>query len=101
MAQKRDWIKIIAIGLAILFFIFWIISSNNNSYANQTNQDLVVICNASIQSAVTIIASACKSQLINLQNQCELSLDTVLNCYTNNIAKCDYHTPILNTSQLD
>ena len=94
MSEKRDLVKIIAIILAILFFILWIISAYQTSFVTQTNQDVSEVCKVSLQNTVTI----CQSQLNNLQNQWLASFDTLLNCYKNSVSECQYRIPTLNTT---
>ena len=92
MNGKRDWVKTTAVILAVIFFIFWIIAANDNSYVLHTNSDIATICNVSIENTLTI----CKATIQSLHNQWQSSLDTLLNCYENNVPKCNYSTPTLN-----
>ncbi len=103
MDKKRDWVKIIAIVLAILFFIFWIITGFNSETQEQTNQDISIICNQAINNTALI----CKQSIDNndmlwytnyksLHFQWQNTFNTLLNCYKNNIPSCDYSLPQIN-----
>ncbi|MEI6732120.1 MAG: hypothetical protein WCK90_05595 [archaeon] len=107
MSGNRDWAKIIAIILAIVFFLFWIIGTtiNTSDYDvlkekyNSLNNDCtnyVQNSNTTVNDSVQIIASVCQSQLRNLQNQWEISFTNLLNCYEQGTATCKYQKPTLN-----
>lgn len=77
---KRDWVKIIVIILAIVFFLFWIIGTTINTseidvLTNKYN-DLYASCKASsdvsntiINQSVQVLVATCKASLDNLNNQ--------------------------------
>ncbi len=100
MGEKRDWVKIIAICLAILFFILWIAIRSNNTYQAQTNQDLSVVCQQVINNTVTVCQQTinntnviCQQSLKNLNDRWQSSFNIVLNCYQNGVKSCQYSYP--------
>ena len=104
---KRDRVKIIAIVLAIVFFLFWIIgtTTNTSEINDLTNKynDLYANCKASsdvsnslTNLSVQVLVATCKASLNNLDSQWQSSFNTLLNCYKNSVASCDYTTPTLN-----
>jgi hypothetical protein len=107
MENKRDWVKIVAIILAVAFFVFWImgttINSNENELLKQKYDELYKTCQASAEASntatnqsVELLTSVCKVALMNLNSQWQSSFSTLLNCYKNNIPTCEYSTPALN-----
>jgi hypothetical protein len=108
--MAKDWVKVTAISLAIIFFFMWILgtSLNNSDYELLTEKYNILYdhCNNTIQNSnsdvndtVTILTSAYQAQLQNLQNQWQLSFNTLLNCYTYGTPECPYTTPTLNLSK--
>lgn len=121
MSKKRDWVKIIAICLAIVFFILWILTRSNNTQIGTTceqkitqyeqgNNLTLTLCEQKIteyQQALNQTLSLCeigKNQTVINCNQAyktlfyqwQSSFNTVLNCYENNVPNCKYSIPTLN-----
>lgn len=110
MDEKRDWVKTIAIILAVVFFIFWIVgtssNTNDNEMLSQRYQDLYDTCNATLQNDAVIMNTTtqtltmmCQTQLQNLHNQWQISFDSLMNCYEQGTAQCKYTTPTLNLTK--
>lgn len=110
MADKADWTKNVAIALAVIFFIFWIVgttlNNNENELLQQKYDNLYAQCESSIQnsntdfnSSVELLSTICKSSLQNLQNQWESSISNLRNCYKQGTPQCEYTTPSLNLTR--
>jgi len=95
----RDWVKIIAIILAIVFFLFWIIGTNSTSNETelvfQQYQNLYDSCNISLQNTI----QTCKVSYSTLNSQWQSAFDTLSDCYVNNVPLCNYHYPIVNLTE--
>ncbi|MEK6917883.1 MAG: hypothetical protein AABW51_02945 [Nanoarchaeota archaeon] len=94
MGEKRDWVKTIAIILAIVFFIFWLITSYDSTNQQQTTQDVATICNTSIQNTIDV----CQMQYQNLHTQWQIAFASLKNCYEQGSPECNYIVPTLNGS---
>ncbi len=89
MQQKMDWVKTIAIALAVLFFILWIINVGNNAQEVNVNS-----CNAEIIQ----LHNSCNAEIRQVFNSWQYAYNTLHNCYTNSMPSCDINVPILNES---
>ena len=69
MTKQTDWIKIIAIILAILFFMLWVINVSKNI--------------------------GCEDTINELHSQWQYAYNTLNNCYKNSIPSCTVDIPIL------
>ena len=99
MTEKRDWVKIIAIVLAILFFVLWLLADSESTSQAQTNEDLSVVCQQVIQN-LTDLCEQGKQATLDLANyQWQASFNTLLNCYENNVPKCKYTIPSVNNTR--
>lgn len=72
MTKKTDWVKIIAIVLAIYFFVLWAI----NSFAFE------------------VLEIRCQDEMQDLHYQWENTRMTLVNCYENNLETCKYSIPL-------
>lgn len=74
--KKSDWIKWVAIILAILFFIMWILNIASNSYEIQQMKDY-------------------ENKIKDLHNKWTYAYNTLNNCYKNNMPSCEVDIPYL------
>lgn len=72
-AKKRDWVKIIAIILAILFLITTILSNIGGN----------------------ILITECQNNLNDLHYKWQQAYTTAMNCYENNLPSCRVNIPNL------
>lgn len=77
MKNKRDWVKIIAMILAILFFLLYVGTEWGARFIIEEQQKI------------------CKDELTTLHNNWLQTKTTILNCYENNLATCNYNEPNL------
>jgi len=105
-----DLVKVFAIILSIVFFIFWVVgvntTSNENELLKQQYDLLYSQCNSSISNSNVVINNSvefltnyCNQKLKNLHDMWGLSFNNLLNCYTSGTAKCNYILPTLNFSK--
>ena len=71
MGNKTDWAKIIAIVLAVLFLLMWILGIGYS------------------------VEGICETQLKDLHYKWQQTHNTVLNCYENDLSTCNYLVPTL------
>lgn len=98
MSKKRDWVKIIAIGLAILFFIFWIYAgysfSNEEELRFNYENDLI-LCKAELENQKQICINAigdsgdlCEKTLLEYQSKYDCWERGTVECYKNGDVIC-------------
>ncbi len=76
MTKRKDWVKRIAIILAIVFFIMWVVNILNNFTEIQT-------------------FDKCETNIKELHTQWQYAYNTLNNCYENNMPSCTVNIPTL------